>query len=287
MVAALTLAGVEHRRGDRTVLRVDRLGVEQGERLAVLGPNGAGKTTMLRLLAGLEPPTHGRVLIGDIDPASLPAQDRVRLRRQVGYVTQHATLLAGTTVARNVELPLAWRGVPGPNAGTGRCAASPRSGSPTWRAGRPTPSPAARRSGSVWRGRSPPGPAILLLDEPAASLDPASRASFLADVELVLGDRATTLVHVSHRPEEALRLADRVAVLVEGRLRQVATPLEVIETPGDATVARLVGYENVLDVVVDERGDVRVGGAVVLRGSGATPRAGRARRLGRRPGARP
>ena len=103
----------------------------------------------------------------------------------------------------------------------------------------------------------------------------------------MLGDRATTLVHVSHRPEEALRLADRVAVLVEGHLRQVATPLEVIASPGDATVARLVGYENVLDVVVDERGDVRVGGSVVLRGSACHPRAGRARRLGRRPGARP
>ena len=271
MVAALTLAGVEHRRGDRTVLRVDRLGVERGERLAVLGPNGAGKTTMLRLLAGLEPPTQGRVLIGDLDPASLPAQDRVRLRRQVGYVTQHATLLAGTTVARNVELPLAWRGVPRAQRRDRalHCLAAFGVAHLARRKAQFLSGGEAQRV-SLARALAP-GPAILLLDEPAASLDPASRASFLADVERVLGDRATTLVHVSHRPEEALRLADRVAVLVEGHLRQVATPLEVIASPGDATVARLVGYENVLDVVVDERGDVRVGDSVVLRGCAATP----------------
>jgi ABC-type sulfate/molybdate transport systems ATPase subunit len=260
VVAALTLAGVEHRRGDRTVLRVDRLGVEPGERLAVLGPNGAGKTTMLRLLAGLEPPTHGQVLIGDVDPASLPAQDRVRLRRRVGYVTQHATLLAGTTVARNVELPLAWRGVP---------RAQRRERALHCLAAFGVAHLARRKAHSLSGGEAQrvslaralaTRPGILLLDEPAASLDPASRASFLADVELVLGDRATTLVHVSHRPEEALRLADRVAVLVEGRLRQVATPLGVITSPGDATVARLVGYENVLNVHVDDSGQVLIDG---------------------------
>ena len=269
MVAALTLVGVQHRRGDRTVLRVDRLTVEPGERVAVLGPNGAGKTTMLRLLAGLEPPTRGRVLINDVDPASLPSQDRVRLRRQVGYVTQHATLLAGTTVARNVELPLAWRGVPRAQRRDRalRCLDAFGVAHLAHRKAHSLSGGEAQRV-SLARALTT-RPAILLLDEPAAALDPASRASFLADVELVLGDRATTLVHVSHRPEEALRLADRVAVLVEGHLRQIATPHEVIASPANATVARLVGYENVLDVVVDERGDVRVGSAAVLRGSGA------------------
>ena len=109
-------------------------------------------------------------------------------------------------------------------------------------------------------------PGILLLDEPAAGLDVASRAQFLVDVEVALRDRGTTLVHVSHRPEEALRLADRVAVLIDGTLRQVATPAALVREPCEVTVAQLVGYQNVLDAVVDERGDVRVGSAVVLRG---------------------
>ena len=82
-------------------------------------------------------------------------------------------------------------------------------------------------------------PGILLLDEPAAALDVASRARFLADVEVALRDRGTTLVHVSHRPEEALRLADRVAVLVDGTLRQVATPCALVREPlrGDRRAA--------------------------------------------------
>ena len=109
--------------------------------------------------------------------------------------------------------------------------------------------PSTRSASRTWRGRRActlsggeaqrvslaralvTRPGILLLDEPAAALDVASRARFLADVELALGDRGTTLVHVSHRPEEALRLADRVAVLVDGTLRQVATPAPSCANP--------------------------------------------------------
>ena len=74
-------------------------------------------------------------------------------------------------------------------------------------------------------------PSLLLLDEPAAGLDPESRSTFLADVEHALADRAATLVHVSHRAEEALRLADRVAVLVAGELRQLAPPAALVSRP--------------------------------------------------------
>jgi ABC-type methionine transport system ATPase subunit len=109
VVAALSLTAIRQRRGSREVLHIDQLTVERGERVAVLGPNGAGKTTMLRLLAALEPPTRGSVSIDGVDPATVSHQERVRLRRNVGYVAQHAALLGGTTVARNVELPLAWR----------------------------------------------------------------------------------------------------------------------------------------------------------------------------------
>jgi energy-coupling factor transporter ATP-binding protein EcfA2 len=95
-------------------------------------------------------------------------------------------------------------------------------------------------------------PHALLLDELAAGLDTPTRAAFFADVERALADRATTVVLVSHRAEEVLALADRIAVLVAGELRQVAPAHDLVTQPADAAVARLVGYENVIDVHVDD-----------------------------------
>ena len=260
-----------HRRGDREILCVDRLAVHRGERLAVLGPNGAGKTTMLRLLAAVEPPTVGSVRIDGIDTASVSARERVRVRRDIGYVAQHAALLGGSTVARNVELPLAWRKV-GRSQRRERALGALDALGVAHLAGRRACTLSGGEAQRVSLARAlVTRPGILLLDEPAAGLDVASRAQFLVDVEVALRDRGTTLVHVSHRPEEALRLADRVAVLIDGTLRQVATPAALVREPCEVTVAQLVGYQNVLDAVVDERGDVRVGRAVVLRGWSAPP----------------
>lgn len=102
---------------------------------------------------------------------------------------------------------------------------------------------------------------LLLLDEPAAGLDAEARRAFFDDLELALAERTTTVVHVSHRAEEALRLADRVAVLTDGTVRQLADPTSVVQRPADATVATLVGYENVLPVHIDKSGHVLIDGA--------------------------
>ncbi|MGH2762766.1 MAG: ATP-binding cassette domain-containing protein, partial [Thermoleophilaceae bacterium] len=103
-------------------------------------------------------------------------------------------------------------------------------------------------------------PRLLLLDEPAARLDPDARRSFLDDLAALLADRTATVVHVSHRADEALRLADRVAVLVDGTVRQLAEPTRVLREPSDATVARLVGYDNILPARIDRDGEVLVAG---------------------------
>jgi ABC-type sulfate/molybdate transport systems ATPase subunit len=103
-------------------------------------------------------------------------------------------------------------------------------------------------------------PDVLLLDEPAAGLDTPARAAFFADVERALADRATTVVLVSHRAEEVLDLADRVAVLVHGELRQTARGAALVSTPIDSDVARLIGYENVIDVRIDDDGNVLIAG---------------------------
>ena len=255
MGAILSLRDVRHRRGGREVLALDALSVDAGGRLAVLGPNGAGKTTLLRLLAAIEPPTAGEVLVDGVPTAT----GGVALRRRVAYAAQRPGLLT-TSVRRNVELPLRWRRVPRAARRARATAALERLGV-AHLADRPARALSEGESQRVSLARAlATEPKLLLLDEPAASLDPEARAAFLSDVEHALADRATTVVHVSHRAEEALRLADRVAILVEGAMRQLGTTEAVARRPADAAVARLVGYENLLEATVGPGGAVLVGG---------------------------
>ena len=255
MGAVLSLREVRHSRGGREVLKVDALDVAAGERLAVLGPNGAGKTSLLRLMAAIDVPTAGTVRVDGV----ATTRGSVALRRRVAYATQRPGLLS-TSVRRNVELPLRWRRVPRSRRRAAAAAALERLGVAQL-AGRHAHALSAGEAQRVNLARALAlEPALLLLDEPAAALDPEARAAFLADVEEALDARTTTVVHVSHRPEEALRLADRVAVLVEGAIRRLATPEALLRDPADVTVARLIGYENLLEAEVGDGGAVEVAG---------------------------
>ena len=256
MAAELSLRGVRQVRGGREVLRVDSLDVGPGEHLAVLGPNGAGKTTLLRLLAAIDSPHSGEVTLGGVSTT----RGGVHLRRQVAYATQRPGLLS-TSVRRNVELPLRWRKVPRKLRGELAMAALER-----LRVADLADRPARALSGGEQQRVSLARalaiePAVLLLDEPAAGLDAQSRSAFFADLEQTLADRATTVVQVSHRAEEALRLADRVVVLVDGCVRQVGTAEMLNRRPADASVAALVGYDNLVDAYVEQDGTVLVGRA--------------------------
>jgi ABC-type sulfate/molybdate transport systems ATPase subunit len=255
MGAVLTVGNVRHRRGGREVLRVDRLQVAAGERLGLLGLNGAGKTTLLRLLAGIDEPTAGEIRI---DGVAMSRGDAT-LRRRLAYAPQRPLLLS-TTVRRNVELPLRYRRAPSATRRAVAAEALARLGVEHL-ADRPAHALSGGEAQRVSLARALAcAPDALLLDEPAAGLDTPTRAAFFADVARALADRTTTVVLVSHRPEEVLGLTDRVAVLVDGDLRQAAPGAELVSKPADAAVARLIGYENVIDVDIDDDGDVLVGG---------------------------
>jgi ABC-type sulfate/molybdate transport systems ATPase subunit len=169
--------------------------------------------------------------------------------------------LLATSVIRNVELPLRWRGVDGAARRADALAALERL-SVSSLADRKALSLSGGEAQRVSLARALAiGPPLLLLDEPAAGLDAEARRAFFDDLERALSDRSTTVVHVSHRAEEALRLADSVAILADGTIRQVDDPASVVRQPADATVARLVGYENVLPVEIDASGQVVIDGA--------------------------
>ncbi|MGH3474863.1 MAG: ABC transporter ATP-binding protein [Aeromicrobium sp.] len=233
---------------------MDSLVVGRGEHLSVLGPNGAGKTTLLRLLAAVDSPHSGDVTVDAVSTK----RGGVELRRRVAYATQRPGLL-NTSVRRNVELPLRWRKIPRPLRGEIARAALERL-NVAHLADRPAGALSGGEQQRVSLARALAiDPAVLLLDEPAAGLDAQSRSAFFADLERALADRATTVVQVSHRAEEALRLADRVVVLVDGRVRQVGSPDVLNRLPADARVAALVGYENLVDAYVEPDGTVLIG----------------------------
>ena len=219
-------------------------------------PTARARRPLLRLLAGVDRPASGTVTLDGVSTA----RGGVELRRQVAYATQQPGLLS-TSVRRNVELPLRWRKVPRKERARVATAALERLR---------VAHLADRRAHELSGGEQQRvnlaralalDPSVLLLDEPAAGLDPQTRSAFFADLEQALADRAATVVQVSHRAEEALRFADRVVVLVDGSVHQVGTPDALTLRPADASVAALVGYDNLVDATVRPDGSVLVGGA--------------------------
>jgi tungstate transport system ATP-binding protein len=227
-------------RGGSRVLSVPSLDLHEGAHVAVVGPNGAGKSTLLRVLALLERPTAGTVLLRG---APVPARVRqaLALRRRFAVVLQH-TPLCDTTVYRNVGLGLRFRGITGRDAdprirlwlhrfGIGHLAD---------RHVRSLSGGEAQRTGLARAFVL--DPEVLFLDEPFAALDAPSRDALLNDLELILREARTTVVTITHDPEEAARLADALVVLVGGTVRAAGPKDEVLQHPPNRETAELFGF---------------------------------------------
>jgi len=226
-------------RGERQVVRVNRMTIEEGETLALLGPNGAGKSTLVLALASLLPAGgelrfHGEVI-----------RDAVAYRRRIAVAFQRPLLL-DRSVLDNAALGLQLRGMPRPErerraqdalarigvAHLARRAAWALSGGEAQRV-------SIARSLAV-------RPEVLFLDEPFSGLDAPTRESAIADLGHAVRDERLSTVLVTHDRDEALSLADRVAVLIDGRMRQLDRAEIVFATPADPDVAAFVGVENIL-----------------------------------------
>lgn len=241
MTARLAAAGLRVTRAGRTVLAVDALEVHAGEVLGIIGPNGAGKSTLLQALALLERPAAGEIVFG-----GEPVRGReLACRRRMAVVFQDPLLLDGS-VEYNVTLGLKLRGVP---AGERRARAA------RWLerfgvaglAGRHVRALSGGEAQRVSLARAfALEPEVLFLDEPFASLDPPTREGLLADLDGALRETGAATVFVTHDRDEALRLSDRVAVLMAGRVRQLGPAWEVFAGPVDAEVAAFVGVETVV-----------------------------------------
>ena len=235
--------------GIRAVDQID-LHVGQGHFYALLGPSGCGKTTTLRLIAGFEQPDHGRILIGGRDVGRLPPY-----RRDVNTVFQHYALFPHLTVADNVGFGLKEKRVADAEVArrTAEALEMVRLG------GLATRKPQELSGGQQQRVALARAlvnrPTVLLLDEPLGALDLKLRKEMQLELKALQQQVGITFIFVTHDQEEALTMADRIAVMHAGRIVQEGTPREVYEHPTTRFVADFIGLTNffVGKVVTEEQ----------------------------------
>jgi putative spermidine/putrescine transport system ATP-binding protein len=245
-------------------LQPTTLFIPGGKFCTLLGPSGSGKTTLLRAIAGLVPPTSGRITIGETDVTNLPVQ-----ARNIGFVFQNYALFPHMNVAQNIGYPLKLHG---------------------WSAEErqvrvaeilqliEMPQVATRTVGELSGGQQQRvaigralayRPALLLLDEPMGALDRRLRQQLGADLREIQQRTGITAVYVTHDQEEAFILSDTIAVMSQGSILQHATPTELYFRPNSRFVAEFLGEANFVPVSRLERG--AHGGLAALTAYGAIP----------------
>jgi iron(III) transport system ATP-binding protein len=263
--------------GAHPVLAGLDLEVPAGSLTAILGPSGSGKTTLLRLLAGFERPDLGTISVAGkiVDGESVHIHPE---RRQIGYVPQEGGLFPHLTVQANVAfgLPRAARrrGVGELLEMVGLSGLERRY--PHQLSGGQQQRVALARALAIQ-------PAILLLDEPFASLDAHLRASVREEVARIIRQSTTTALLVTHDQDEALSLSDLVAVLRDGKIAQCARPQDLYAAPVDDDIARFIGEANILDGVLDGAFVETPLGRLAAHWHGEAPPSGRSVRVLIRP----
>ncbi|MFC5519943.1 ABC transporter ATP-binding protein [Polaromonas jejuensis] len=257
---SLTLDDIRHRYAGTLAVDHVTLEVAAGELVALLGPSGCGKTTLLRIIAGFITQTSGKVVIGGRRIDELPPA-----RRNVGIVFQNYALFPHMTVAENVGYGLAARGTDR-NATRRRTTEMLEMVQLGHLAGRLTRQLSGGQQQRVALARALAiEPRVLLLDEPFSALDKSLRLDMQIEIKRIQRAAGTTAIIVTHDQEEALGMADRVAVLNQGRLEQFAAPSQVYDAPASYFVNQFVGTANVLPGTLDSLGG---DGAKVLLDNG-------------------
>jgi spermidine/putrescine transport system ATP-binding protein len=236
------------------------LDIERGSFFAMLGPSGCGKTTTLRMIGGFEEPTEGVVYLGDRDVTGLPSY-----KRDVNTVFQSYALFPHMTITDNIGFGLRRKGLRGKEVtrrveemldlvdlpGVGKRKPRMLSGGQQQRVA------LARALVN--------SPRVLLLDEPLGALDLKLRKQMQLELKRIQHDVGITFVHVTHDQEEAMTMADQIAVMNAGHIEQLGTPTELYERPRTGFVAGFLGTSNLLAGTVEGPGHVRLENGTVVQ----------------------
>jgi iron(III) transport system ATP-binding protein len=235
--------------GSHPVLEDISLDIESGEFFAFLGPSGSGKSTLLRLIAGFGPSPSGRVLIGNDDVTHLPPW-----KRNVGMVFQNYALWPHMTVRRNVAFGLEERKLPAKTIRERVNAALELVGLLNLAERRPAQLSGGQQQRVAIARTIVVEPRVLLLDEPLSNLDANLRVRMRRDIRELQRRLGITTIFVTHDQEEANTIADRMAVLNDGVLQQVGSPMDLYDQPANRFVADFLGTANLIDGEVRNEG---------------------------------
>ncbi len=247
MAGFLTFENVSKRFGDFVAVDSVTLDIEKGETFSLLGPSGCGKTTLLRIAAGFEQPSEGRVLLDGVDITALPPD-----KRPVNTVFQNYALFPHLSVRDNIGfgLKIAKRPAAEIRAETERMLAL------VDLAGHGDKMPAKLSGGQKQRVAIARAlvnnPRVLLLDEPLAALDLKLRQRLLVELDRIHDEVGVTFVYVTHDQGEAMSISDRIAVMNRGKIEQLGAPAEIYETPRSSFVAAFIGDTNFLEGRISE-----------------------------------
>ena len=239
----LRIAGVSRRFGDVTALDDVSIDIYENEFFSLLGPSGCGKTTLLRILAGLDHPDNGTVTLGGDDLVAMPAH-----RRPVNLMFQSYALFPHLNVERNVAYGLEREKRPKDEIRERVRDALDTVGLAGYERRRPTELSGGQRQRVALARAVIKRPRVLLLDEPLGALDKQIRTQMQTELKRLQHEVGITFVVVTHDQEEAMSMADRIAVLRDGRVEQLSSPEGLYDRPATRFVAEFIGSTNLFDI---------------------------------------
>lgn len=250
-------------------LRGASLAVEPGEFVTLLGPSGSGKSTILKLLAGFDQPTEGDILIDGRSVLDLPPH-----RRDIGMVFQNYALFPHLSVAENVAFPLRVRRQPEPEIMRRVGIVLEMTRLEPFRDRLPHELSGGQQQRVALARAIVFDPKILLMDEPLAALDRHLREQMKGEIKRIQQKLGMTVLFVTHDQDEALALSDRIGVMRDGRLEQIATPEDLYRRPRNRFVAGFVGDANILPCEFRDGAAWLFGRAIMPAATGSGPREG-------------
>jgi spermidine/putrescine transport system ATP-binding protein len=261
------LGSLTKRFDDVTAVDDISLEIQAGEFFSLLGPSGCGKTSTLRMIAGFEPPTSGKILLDGVDVGTWAPN-----RRNVNTVFQSYALFPFLTVVENVAFGMRYKSVPKSERNDRAAQALELVQLSGYENRRPNQLSGGQQQRVALARALVLRPAVLLLDEPLGALDAKIRKQLRIELKALQEEVGITFVFVTHDQEEALSMSDRVAVMNGGRIEQIGTPAEVYENPATVFVADFLGISNLMDAEAVAWGHgectVRVGDFALRAGCG-------------------